>query len=198
MGKKAFLLIVLLALVAPATVRAATITWACLPTAPARDGLGNLLRGTSTFGTPDLSKGALVQLWLAVGYIDDPRGVVDAWQSTDWHIDDVLLAESHIGFGTALSDAGIWSQEGAYDVNEGDIVYVRAYNLPKAEWMASPLFSRDLGVRNSKDDVAFQMVGDVRNPQTLYFDNLRLEVPEPSALLLLLPGLVVWKMKRRR
>lgn len=201
MGKKALLLSVLLVLVAPAPVRAATITWACRSTAPARTCDGRPLQGLSTFGQPDLSRGALVQLWMAVGAIDDPRAVTDAYQSTDWHIDDVLLQESHIGHGTFLSNAGSWSTRSDFAVSEGDILYVRAYNLPKAEWMAGGLVARYLSMTNSLGELVCQTVGPVLNPpppQTLYFDDLLVGVPEPSALLLILPALALWNIRRRK
>lgn len=203
MGKKAFLLSVLLTVVALAPIRAATITWAAPSTAPARDFAGNPLPGQSTFGPPNLSRGALVQLRLAVGGIDDPFMVLQAYESTDWHIDDVVLQESHIGHGTFQSNAGTWSTKSDFAVNEGDILYVRAYNLPKAEWSAASVGVRELTIRNSKCEVVFQTVGDVRNPQTLYFEDLRGPslsgcVPEPSALLFILPALGVWRIRRRK
>jgi hypothetical protein len=196
MGNKTFLLSIVLTACAAVSAPAATITWAARSTAPARDWDGHPLTGISTFGTPNLSNGALVQFWLAVGDIDDPLMQMSAYESTDWCVDDILLAESHVGFGTFLSDAGTWSQRGDYAVNEGDIVYVRAYNLPKADWGAASLGQRELSIWNSKYDIVFQTVGDVRNPQILYFDDLWLGVPEPSALVLVLPALAIWKLKR--
>jgi len=197
-GKKTFFLSVLLALVAATPVRAATITWAAPSTAPARTWTGQPLQGLSTFGPPDLSRGALVQLWLVVGAPDNPLYVAGAYQSTDWHIDDVLLQESHVGHGTFLSNAGTWSTRSDFAVNEGDTLYVRAYNLPKAEWNAGWPMPRDLSISNSQGEVVTQTVGPVLNPQTLYFDDIVLGFPEPSALLLILPALGIWKMRRRR
>lgn len=201
MGKKAFLLSVLLTLAAAVPVRAATITWAAPSTAPARDLAGNPLQGTSHFGVPNLAYGALVQLWLTVGVIDDPlaAGNLDrAYADTGWALDDVLLQESHIGHGTFLSNAGCWSTRSDFAVNEGDTLYVRAYNLPKAEWNAGWPMPRDLSISNSQGEVVTQTVGPVLNPQTLYFDDIVLGFPEPSALLLILPALGIWKMRRRR
>jgi hypothetical protein len=97
-----------------------------------------------------------------------------------------------------VSNAGTWSTRSDFAVNEGDIVYVRAYNLPKAEWMAGGSVPRAVSISNSVDEIVSQMVGDVRNPQTLYFDDLRVGVPEPSALLLVLPALAIWKIRRRK
>ena len=153
-------------------------------------------------GTPNLSRGALVQLWLAIGTIDDPFMVAEAYQDTAWKIDDVLLQESHIGHGTFQSNAGTWSTRSDFAVNEGDILYVRAYNLPKADWLAGQMALRDLGIRNSADEIVFQTLDPVMSPQTLYFDDLIAGVypciPEPSALLLILPALAMWKMRRRK
>ena len=197
MGKKAFLPSVLLVFAVAAPVRAATITWACHSTAPARTYDGQPLQGLSTFGQPDLSRGALVQLWMAVGAIDDPFMVAEAYQDTAWKIDDVLLQESHIGHGTFVSNAGTWSTRADLAANEGDTVYVRAYNFPKAEWEGAG-GAKALSIRNSVDEIVTQTVGPVMNPQILYFDDLRVGVPEPSALLLILPALGTWKMRRRR
>lgn len=198
MGKKAFVLSVLLALVAAVPIRAATITWACRSTAPARTWGGQPLQGLSTFGQPDLSRGALVQLWLAVGAIDDPFMAPGAYADTAWHVDDVLLQESHIGHGTFVSNAGTWSTRSDFAVNEGDTLYVRAYNLPKADWSAGAMAMRALSVSNSQGQIVTQTVGIVINPQTLYFDDLFLGVPEPSGLLLILPALGIWRIRRRK
>jgi hypothetical protein len=155
----------------------------------------------STFGQPDLSRGALVQLWLAVGSIDDPHSVPAAYQSTDWHIDDVLLQESHVGHGTFLSNAGSWSTRSDFAVNEGDILYVRAYNLPKAEWNAGGSLPRYLSMTNPLGELVCQTVGPVLNPPpppARGFDDLLVGVPEPSALLLILPALALWNIRRRK
>ena len=204
MGKKEFLLSVLLATVAAAPIRAATITWAAPSTAPARDFAGNPLPGQSTFGvTPNLSNGALVQLWLAPqGAIDDPRANPAAYADTAWHIDDLLLQESAVGHGTFLSNAGLWATKSDFAVNEGDTVYVRAYNLPQADWMAALLSgpgAKEIGIRNSDDVIVSQLVLDVRNPQTLRFSDLKTEpIPEPATLLLLAPGLALWAIRRKK
>jgi hypothetical protein len=202
MGKKAFVLVVLLAPVAAAPVRAATITWAAPSTAPARTCNLRPLQGFSTFGQPDLSRGALVQLWMAVGAIDNPFMVMHAYESTDWHIDDVLLQESHVGHGTFLSNAGTWSTRSDFAVSEEDTLYVRAYNLPKADWNSAAIAARVLGIANIQGKIVTQTVGPVINPQTLYFNDLMVGVypcvPEPSALLLILPAIGIWKMRRRK
>jgi hypothetical protein len=136
---------------------------------------------------------------MAVGAIDNPW---PHYESTDWHLDDVLLQESHIGHGTFVSNAGTWSTRSDFAVNEGDTLYVMAYNLPKSDWLAAPLASRGVGFGNSQGQLVTQTVGPVINPQTFYFDDLRVGpltcVAEPSALLLVLPALAVWNMRRRK
>lgn len=182
---------------------AATIMWGNIHpegAALARDHLGNPLWGTTEFGpTPTLSMGALVQLWKAVGLVDDPRMVAEAWVDTNWHIDDVLLDETHMGFGTFWDANGSWCQLGEYHVAEGDVLYVRVYNVSKPQFYYAPFIMREVGIRNDEDVIVTRTVGDVRNPQSLYFDNLRTDfVPEPASLLFLLPGLAIFLRKRAR
>jgi len=98
-------LLVLGAMLLVSTAYGATITWGATSSAPATDWFGNPLLGTSTFGQPDFSNGALVQLWLAVGEIDDYTCLIDVCRGPlgghpYWHIDDVLLEQTHVGFGT--------------------------------------------------------------------------------------------------
>jgi hypothetical protein len=61
---------------------------------------------------------------------------------------------------------------------------------------------RTLTIGSWEDFVVTQTVGPVINPQTLYFDDLRpdalLCIPEPSGLLLILPAIGIWQMRRRR
>lgn len=198
-SKAILILAVALCAMLVSTADSATITWASPSTSPARDDAGNPLPGQSTFGVPNLSRGALVQLWLAVGAIDDPFMVPLAYEATDWHVDDVLLQESHVGHGTFLSNAGSWSTKSDFAVNEGDTVYVRAYNLPQADWTAAGLTTRELGIENSQGAIVSQLVLDVRNPQTLNFADLKtVPIPEPATLLLLAPGLALWAIRRKK
>ena len=198
-SKAILILAVALCAMLVSTADSATITWASPSTSPARNFAGDPLPGQSTFGTPNLTRGALVQLWLAVGAIDNPFMVQAAYDSTAWKLDDVLLQESHVGHGTFLSNAGSWSTKSDFAVNEGDTLYVRAYNLPKAEWTAAVLGARELGIGNSQGATVFQLVGDVRNPQTLNFADLKtVPIPEPATLLLLAPGLALWAIRRKK
>jgi hypothetical protein len=198
-SKAILILAVALCAMLVSTADSATITWASPSTSPARDFAGNPLPGQSTFGTPNLSRGALVQLWLAVGAIDNPFMVQGAYADTAWKTDDVLLMESHVGHGTFLSNAGSWSTRSDFTVNEGDIVYVRAYNLPKADWTAAAIGTRELGIANSQGAIVSMAVGPVINPQTLNFADLKTQpIPEPATLLLLAPGLALWAIRRKK
>ena len=176
----------------------ATITWFNNVGAGYFDSTGAPVGGMMEFGsTPTLSMGALVQLWKAVGGVDDPRMVPAAFEDTNWTVDDVLLGESHIGFGTFAEVDRSFAMTGDYLVNEGDIVYVRAYNVPKPEFPQAPV--KEIGIRNDLDEIVTQTVGPVLNPQTLVFDNLRTEpIPEPATLLLLAPGLALWAIRRKK
>lgn len=195
-----------------------TITWGAVQ--PAVDSLGVPLKGTSEFGTtPTMSMGSLVQLWKVVGTIDDPRNVSDAYANTtltpqdagatgvNWHIDDVLLGSSHVGFGHLVSDNGTWSQRGDYAISgppNPDELYVRVYNVPEPDWDATPLFGsagnrREVGIRNTDDLFVTQILGAIRDPDTLIFDNLATEpIPEPAPFVLLTAGLLAWALRRKR
>lgn len=181
----------------------ATITWTNRhpdgPT-PVIDSARNPVGGSFDPGpVPDLSMGSLVQLWKAVGAIDDPAHNFGAYWDLDWRINDVLLDESHIGFGAPDRCDVSWSHTGDYAVNEGDILYVRVYNVPKPDFVTIPVTGREISVRDRWNRVVYQTVGDTSSPQTLYFDYLCTGcVPEPCAALLVFPGLALWAMKKRR
>jgi len=196
--RKRVLLVVPAMLAVVGLCNGATITWGNVAT-PAVDFAGNLLLGQIDWGvTPNLSLGALVQLWKAVGAVDDPRLVEAAYNDTGWKIDDVLLDESHVGFGTFMP-TGYWSHTGDYAVNEGDIVYVRAYKQEKPNFAATAYLQREIGIRDVAGNILTATVGDVKNPQSLYFEGLKTEpIPEPACLLFLVPGLALWAVRRKK
>jgi len=181
------------------TANGVTLTWAPHPSAPARDFAGNPLPGTPTFGAPNLANGALMQLWLAVGTIDNPFMVPLAYEATDWHVDDVLLQESNIGHAVFTTNSGTWSTRTLFPtLKEGDIVYVRAYNLPKTDWTAAGLTTRELGIANSQGEIVSNAL-TAQDPQVAYFDDLKTRpIPEPATLLLLAPGLALWAIRRKK
>jgi hypothetical protein len=160
-----------------------------------------------TFGTPDFSKGALVQLWKAmheaspggIADIDDPNAPANAaaFASKDWKIDDVLLDEVHCGYGTFVHPEGTWSQSGSYYVSTGNTIYVRAYNLPRDQWNAAGL-AKDLTIRNRHGEIVSATLTRDDIPLTLYFDDLRMCMPEPAPFLLVASGLGIWLARRRR
>jgi hypothetical protein len=182
---------------------AATITWTNTHlggTVLAVDSRGEPLWGTTEFGTqPDLSLGALVQLWKAVGEIDDPTGNPDAYRDLNWHDDDVLLDETHVGFGTWSYANGGWSRRGDYQLNEDSIFYVRAYNVSKPDFASTPVMERELTIRNREGEIVFESVKGIISNQTYFFDNLQTRpIPEPSAVLLVLAGIALAGMRRKK
>jgi hypothetical protein len=190
----------------------AFITWSNIHPegpSPITDCLGNPVPGEVTFGTLDFSKGALVQLWKAMNGvspggpadIDDPNlpSNAAAYASKDWKIDDVLLDEVHCGYGTFTNPQGTWSQSGGYAASTGNTIYVRAYNLPKAEWVTAPMFTREVGIIDNHDDVVYHTLARDDIPLTFYFDNLRTcWTPEPAPVVLVASGLGIWLARRRR
>ncbi len=193
---------------------AAFITWSNIHAegpCPITDWTGRPVPGEVTFGTPDFSKGALVQLWKAmngpspggIADIDDPNnpGNMAAFSSTNWKIDDVLLNEVHCGYGTFVHPEGTWSQSGSYAASTGNTIYVRAYNLPRPQWEAADMTGRDITIRNQQGNVVSATLtrDDIPpTPMTFYFDNLHLAMPEPAPLLLVLPGLGIWLARKRK
>lgn len=180
----------------------ATITWTNYGSVGSRlavDSTGEPLWGTMEFGLdPDLSLGDLVQLWKAVGEIDDPTGKLDAYLDLDWHVDDVLLGESHIGFGS-FHPSGSWCHTGDYAVNEYDVLYVRAFNVSKPDFVSTPITERELTIRNRDGEIVFNKIGGVCCVQTYFFDNLQTRpIPEPSAALLVFSGIVLAAVKNRK
>jgi len=187
------------------------ITWLASSTDPVLDSAGAPLLGASAFGTPDLSNGSLVQLWQAVGEIDDPAPLMQRCGTPcvdpNWSIDDVLLDQSHVGYGTFISDGGTWSAKADYALGIGAIAYVRAYNmsLPEIEGLggACPV-GLEIGIRDSTGGIPSLVIEGVAGqpipPHKLYADGLRTEpcVPEPAALLFLAPGLAIWALRRKK
>jgi len=177
----------------------ATITWCNIhPEGPAPITYdGKPVPGKVTFGEPNLSNGALVQLWKAVSYIDDPRMQMPAYFWTDWKVDDVLLDQVNCGYGVFVHPEGTWSQTGTYPVVKGDTIYVRAYNLPMPEWNSAPLWAREVTVRNHQGAIVSATLTRDDIPLTFYFDNLQMDVPEPGSFLLISSGLGVWALRRK-
>ncbi len=184
--------------------RAATITWSNYPPEGptyAVDSRGEPLWGTIEFSQyPDLSLGALVQLWKAVGEIDDPTGNPDAYRDLGWHVDDVLLDESHMGFAAPNQPNGAWSHTGDYALNYGDIMYVRAYNVSKPDFASTPITERELTIRNRSGEIVSDWVGSKPySPQTYFFDHLQTRpIPEPSAVLMMAAAIPLFCLKSRK
>ena len=146
-------------------------------TGGAVDSDGNYLPGTQTMGDPQLENGALVQLWKAVGEIDDPEANAPGpWRDPDWHIDDELLDQVHIGYGLYPPGSpanGEFGRAVTVDVLPGDVLYARVYNVPAGEVASTPFPA--VGVRNTDGQIVTHTVTQVQNPQRYFFDNLRAE-----------------------
>lgn len=190
-----------LGLVFTSSSEAATITWTnsgSVGSGLAVDSRGEPLWGTMEFALePDLSLGALVQLWKAVGAIDDPTGKLDAYLDLNWHVDDVLLDESHIGFGS-FHPSGSWCDTGDYAVNEYDILYVRAYNVSKPDFASIPITERELTIRNRDGEIVSDIVPPITPPTGFFPDLQTRPIPEPSAVLLVFSGTALAAMKNRK
>jgi hypothetical protein len=170
----------------------ATIGWGCHPGAGALDYPRRYLLGDKTL-TLDFSAGAYVQLVKLVGE-PDPflYGSTILW-------DDILLDEAHIGYkllGSGSAEGEWWVPGCEVNIQVGDILYVRAYNVPKDQVAASP----SLGVTIWDVDGRFlgRTVRQIDGPQNYYFDNVAMITPEPAPLAFLLPGLAVWLILTKR
>jgi hypothetical protein len=194
--KRALLLIpALLAMIALVnTGEGAAIIWT--NSVAATDNAGTPLAGTRAFGPVNLSNGALIQLWKAVGDIDDP--IAGNITDTNWKVDDVLLDQIHAGYGVGPPGGaanGMFSRTTDVAIIPGDVLYVRAYNVPQAEWTQL----NEAGIRNDLGDIVSSPVTAVDIPVTYVFDGLKTEpIPEPAALMLLVPGLAVWALRRKK
>jgi len=178
---------------------AATVTWSNLACGPVTNNAGQLVPGTVTFGEPVLSNGALVQLWKAVGTIDDPHMQNPAYAATEWKVDDVFLGEVNCGYGTFMAPEGAFDQTGNYPVVTGDTIYVRAYNIPKPDWTAANVNLREVGIRDVQGAIVSNKLTRDDIPLTFCFGNLKTEpIPEPASLLFLVPGLAVWALRRKK
>jgi hypothetical protein len=141
--------------------------------------------------------GALVQLWKAVGEIDDPTGNPDAYRDLNWHIDDVLLDEVHMGLGT-WNPNGRWYRRIERPVMEDDIFYAGAYNVSKPDFALTPIMERELTIRNREGGIVFDTFEPMSSVLTLQFARLQTRpIPEPSAALVVIPALALWAMKKR-
>ncbi len=146
-------------------------------TGGAVDSDGSYLTGTHAMGEPDLKNGALVQLWKAVGEIDDPQANAPGpWRDPAWHIDDVLLDQTHIGYGPYPPE---WPANGEFcrvvkvNVVAGEVVYARVYNVPAGEVASTPFPA--VGIRNTDGQIITYTVREVMNPQLFFSDNLKAE-----------------------
>lgn len=179
---------------------AASIIWGA--SVPATDCSGTPLEGIRAFGPVDLSNGDLIQLIKAVGEVDNPftGGVPDGsyWSSPDYVVDDIILDEVHAGYGIGPPGApagGLWSRTTEVDIAVGDTLYARAYSDSKDTFgMAS-----EIGVGAMPGTIVSNPVEFVDRPVTYLFDGIGMAmIPEPSPLLLLVPGLALWRLTRKK
>jgi len=187
-------------------VHAAFIGWTAHSGSGVTDQFGTYLPGTKASGVVvDLSNGALVQLIKAVGEIDDPGVPAGAeYANSDYVVDDIILDERHIGYGQGPpgrpSTDGRWNVTSVeVDIAVNDVLYVRAYNVPKTDIPTTDLATLEVGIRDTADIIVSNTVTQVVNPETYYFDNLQTDpIPEPASLLFLVPGLAIWALRRKK
>lgn len=170
------------------------------------------LGGIRAFGPVNLSNGPLLQLYKAVGAIDDPRGQLGAYATSDavnktgiyWIAGseaDVVLDQIHVGYGVGPPGApakGMFSRTVNVNIIPGDVLYIRGYNSTPAEWDASSMLLRAVSIRDTNGSIVSQTVTRVDIPVTYYFNNLQVGIPEPAALLFVAPGLALWGLWRKK
>jgi len=181
---------------------AATIGWGCHSDAGITDYDHTFLTGIRyPGGPPDLSRGPLVQLMRQNGGIDNH--LVTDPAAVDWVDPDYILDESHIGYGFgppgAPMETGAWfAANRVVDINPGDVLYVRAFNLPKSDITPASVAILSVTVSDCPwGSPVTKNVTQVMNPENYYFDNLTMVVPEPATLLFVLPGLAIWALRRK-
>ncbi len=193
-----------LTLLTPLTGEAAIIIWGTHEGAGATDYAGVPLDGIRVPGGPvNLANGALVQLIKSVGAVDNPfpGGVPDPvyWISPDYTVDDIILDEVHAGYGLGPPGAraqGEWSRTMDVDIEVGDVLYARAFNVPKADTDGSHEIT--IGRCTCCGDIVSNTVTQVVNPETYYFDNLSMVIPEPAVPLFVLPGIMLMRFAGRK
>jgi len=146
--------------------------------------------------TLDFSSGAYVQLIKLVGDVDQ---VWDAW-GTDL-VDDIVLDEGHIGyalFGSGPANGEWWMAGRNVDIDVGDVIYVKAYNVPRGDVATTPLGLLNVTVTDADENFPGKTVTQTMNPENYYFDDLAVVIPEPAPLLLLVVALPLWGLRRKR
>jgi len=196
--------LVLAALALAAPVHGATIGWGCHSDAGVTNQAGDFLTGTKIpGGAADLSRGPLVQLMRQQGEMD--KYLVTDPAALDLVDPDNILLQTHIGYGfgppNAPMDTGAWfaANQDVADLAVGDILYVRVFNMPSSDVTPANIATLQAGVKDPTGGPVTASVTQVMNPENYYFDNLRTEpIPEPAALLFLVPGLAVWALRRKK
>ncbi len=192
-------LLTTMALVGTCHARQAFIVWGTGEGGPgtggATDSAGDHLAGTRALGPVDLGNGALVQLWKAVNDVDDPRDQSEPSADPNWCIDDELLDEAHVGYGLLPPGSpgdGEFSRATGVDIEVGDVLYVRIYDVPKPD-LGGPLPEGcEVGISTARTVTdAFTTTHPGRR---YYFDNMDTEpliAPPCIPTLVATPG-VLW------